>query len=119
MRQRGLRPWHNPSAPALAERPEARAQLFRKQLWLLPRGEVAAPVGLVEVDEVGVNLLGPATRRLEDLAGEHREGDRERDLRWRLPGRGSRTSSALPVHPRGGGRGAREPVQSDVVDDVI
>ena len=68
-------PAGRPSVPRLkrgdlAERPERRAQLFRKQLRLLPRGEVAAPVGLVEVDDVGVELLGPAARGPEDLAGE-------------------------------------------------
>ena len=50
-------------------------------------GTTVEVVGLVEVDEVRVDLLGPAARRLEDLNGEHREGDRERDI-------GRRTSFA-------------------------
>src|SRR5262249_39977430 len=70
----------------LAERPEARADLCGKQLRLLPGGEVTASVGLVEVNEVGVDLFHPIARGLEDLAGEQRERDRERDLRWRLSG---------------------------------
>jgi len=37
----------------LAERPEARADFFREQLRLLPGREVAAPAGLVKVDDVG------------------------------------------------------------------
>jgi hypothetical protein len=47
---------------ALPERPEARADFFGKQLRLFPRGEVAAPVGLVEVDDVRVERLDPAAR---------------------------------------------------------
>ena len=52
----------------LAERAEAGAELFGKQVRLFPRGEVPAPVGLVEVDEVWVDLLGPAARRLEEVS---------------------------------------------------
>src|SRR5262245_20860249 len=64
-----------PSAQCLEGGPE----LLAEELRLLPGGEVPAPVDLVEVGEVGVDLLGPAPRRPEDLAGEHREADRERD----------------------------------------
>jgi hypothetical protein len=35
----------------LAKRPEPGANLFDKQLWLLPCGEVPAPVEPVEMDE--------------------------------------------------------------------
>jgi len=52
-----------------------------------PGGEVAAPVDLIEVGGAGIGLLGPAARGPEDLAGEHREADRELDLRRSLPGR--------------------------------
>ena len=48
---------------------------------------MAAPVGLVEVGEVGVGLLDPAARGPEDLVGERGEADRERDLRRSLAGR--------------------------------
>src|SRR5215469_17776745 len=64
----------------LAERPEARADFCGEQLRLLPGGEVAAPVGLVEVDDVGVELLDPAARGPEDLAREHGEAHRELHL---------------------------------------
>src|SRR5262245_3374723 len=91
----------------LAERPEARAEFFGKQLRLLPRGEMAAPVGLVEVDEIGVELLGPAARGPEDLTGKRREANRECDLRRSLPGRRCKGCgpAALPV--RAGCRGPR------------
>jgi hypothetical protein len=39
---------------SLPERTERVADLVSEQLRLLPGGEVAAPVGLVEVREVGV-----------------------------------------------------------------
>src|SRR4029077_643160 len=103
----------------LAERPEARADFFRKQLRLFPGREVAAFAGLVEVDEVGVDLLGPAARSLEDLAGERRDAGRELHLRTRLPGRVSCGLSALPVRAGGRGPDARQPVQRDVVQDVV
>jgi hypothetical protein len=48
---------------------------------------MAAPVGLVEVGEGGVGLLGPAARGPEDLAGERGEAGRELDLRPGLPRR--------------------------------
>ena len=64
----------------LAQRPERRAQLLGEELRLLPRREVTALVDLVEVDELGIGALGPAPRRLVDLAGKHRHGDRDRDL---------------------------------------
>src|SRR5215475_13850320 len=56
------------------------AQFFGKQLRLFPGGEVAAPVGFVEVDQVVVGLLGPAARRLDVLLREHRDGRREGDV---------------------------------------
>src|SRR5262245_58843563 len=42
-----------------AERPEAVAKLGGEELRLLPGGEVPALLGLVEVREVRVDLLGP------------------------------------------------------------
>src|SRR5439155_26819848 len=91
------------------------------ELRLLPGGEVAAPVGLVEVGDVGVSLFDPAARGPEDLAGELGEADRERDRRRSLAGRKSRSLrlTVLPVRPSGGGPGSRQPVQSDVVENVV
>src|SRR3954453_17015308 len=64
----------------LAQRAEPRAQLGGVDLGLLPGGEVSAPVDLVEVDEVGVRLLGPAARRRVDLVREDAHGDRDGDV---------------------------------------
>src|SRR5215203_4009865 len=80
---------------------------------------MTALVDLVEVDEVGIRRLDPAAWGPEDLAGEGGEADRQRDLRRRLAGRKSLGSSELPVPPGRRGPGARQPVQRDVVDDVV
>src|SRR5215469_7952643 len=116
--QQCLRSYRGPFS-GLAERPEAGADFFRKQLRLLPGREVAALADLVEVDDVGVELLDPAARGPEDLAGECGEADREFDLRRSLPRRESLGSSALPVRSGGRGPGARQPVQRGVVKDVV
>jgi hypothetical protein len=58
------------STSVRSQRPERGSHLGGKELRLLPRREVAASVDFVEVDEVGVGLLGPAARRLILLAGK-------------------------------------------------
>jgi hypothetical protein len=79
-----------------AQRPEARADLFGKELRLFPGGEVAAPVEPVVVDEVvGIGALGPAARGLVELVGEDTDGKRDRD--------GLGVEEALPGTVRGGG----------------
>jgi hypothetical protein len=80
---------------------------------------VAAPVDLVEVGEVGVGRLDPAARGPEDLAGEGGEADRDLDLRRRLAGGKRLGSSELPVPPGRRSPGPRQPVQRDVVEDVV
>ena len=66
---------------ASATRLERRAHLLREELRLLPGGEVASVVHLVEVVERGIGLLGPAARGPPDLARERREADRDRRRR--------------------------------------
>ena len=76
---------------------------------LFPGGEMAACVGLVEVDQVVVGLLGPAARRLDVLLGKHRDGGGEGYV-----GGGVEVSAGLvllPVEPRRGGGGVGEPVE--------
>src|SRR3974377_1640147 len=48
------------SAGALPQRAERGAQFVGEELRFFPCCKVAAPVGLVEVDEVGIDLFGPA-----------------------------------------------------------
>ena len=61
----GMCTWAN--TVHLAKRPEARADLFREQLRLLPGRKVPALVDLVVVDEIGIGLLRPTLRHLIEL----------------------------------------------------
>jgi hypothetical protein len=82
---------------------------------------VSALVHLVEVAEVGVGVLDPAARGPPDLAGEGGEAHRNRDLRRSLAGGAclSQGFSVLPVRPGRRRPGPRQPVQRDVVEDVL
>ena len=82
---------------------------------------MAALLGLIEVDQVGIHLLCPTARRLEDLAGEHRERHGDRKVRRLFSGRERREdgSEVLPIQPRRRGGGIRQPVQRDVVDNPL
>jgi hypothetical protein len=52
-----------------AQRAETIAQYLREKRWLLERGEMAAPIELVPVNEPGEETLGPAAGRGDNLAG--------------------------------------------------
>src|SRR5215472_7558143 len=93
---------------------EARADLFGEELRLFPGGEVAALVDLVVVDEVGVGPFGPAARRLILLVGEDARGHRD--------GHALGVEEAtliFPVQTRRGDPGVRQPVERDVVEDLL
>src|SRR5918998_777694 len=66
-------------SPRLTQRSEPRAELLGEQLGLFPGCEVTTLVDLVEVDQVGVGLLGPAPRGLICLAGKDAHGHRDGD----------------------------------------
>src|SRR3954470_22134808 len=97
----------------LAERPERRADLGAEQLRLIPRCEVAALVDLMEVDEVAIGTLYPASWRTPSLAGK----DRECSGNGYFPLVGD--ARVLPIEPPGGGPGVSHPVECDVVKDVV
>ena len=103
----------------LAQRVERCPDLGREQFGLFPGGEVAAPGGFVEVGEGGVGVFDPGTRGSDALAGELGESDRDRDRRLSLSGGTIGGLSVFPVPPRRRGPGARQPVQGDVVEDVV
>jgi hypothetical protein len=75
---------------------------------------VAALVDFVEVDEAGVGLLGPASRRLVLLAGENGDRDGDRDTLGV-----EEAALVFPVEARGRDPGVRQPVESDVVQDLV
>jgi len=103
----------------IRERLERGAHLTREELRLFPGREVPALLRHVVVNEVVVRALHPVLRRLEDLVGKHRVGDGERQVRRRILERRSSALCLLPVNPRGRRRGVRQPVQRDVVDDMV
>ena len=91
-----------------------RAELLGEELRLFPGGEVAALVDFVEVDEVGVGLLRPAARRLILLAGKDGRGNRD--------GHALRVEEAtlvLPIEARRGDARVGEPIERDVVEDLV
>src|SRR3954452_6533760 len=97
-----------------SEGPECGSQLRGEKLRLFPGGEVAAAVDFVEVDEVGVGPLGPAARRLILLAGEDGHGHRDRDAL-----RVEEAALVLPVEARRRDARLRQPVERDVVEDLV
>src|SRR4051812_30525279 len=100
-----------------AERPEGGTNLVSEQFGLLPGGEVSTPRGFVVVAQGRVVRLGPAAWCLEDLAREGAYRDRDRHGRRGL----ARTEGVLPfpVCPGGRAAGAGQPIDRDVVEDVL
>ena len=97
---------------------KAALQLGGEGHRLLPGGEVAALGKPVVVDELRIGLLGPALRRLVDLVGEGADGDRDLDAP-RIEEAARREMRIVPIEPRRGDRGVGQPVQRDVVEDVV
>src|SRR3984957_5749643 len=97
-----------------AERSEARAELLGKELRLLPGGVVPSPFDLVEVNELRIRPLGPATWGLIILAGKRAHGRRDGDV-----GGVVEAEVKLPIEASRGDRRVRQPVERDVVEDVV
>src|SRR5262245_23152261 len=106
------------SSDGLAQRSEGGAELFREQFWLLPSREMSAFLDLVPVDELLEGLLSPAARSAVDLPGKDCHRNRHlRDLhRVERPAPSLR---GVPVGPRRRSAGVREPIERDVVEDLI
>src|SRR5215213_6475012 len=98
----------------LAKQPECGSDLLGEQLRLLPRREVTALVDLVEVDQVGVGLLGPAPRGLVLLAGKDAHGNRDGDTLCV-----EKATPIFPIEPRRRDPRVRQPIKRDVVEDLV
>src|SRR5215204_3589787 len=98
----------------LAQGPEGGSHLVGEEVRLLPGGEVVALVDFVEVDEVGVGLLGPAPRGLVELVGEDAHRGRNRDALDVEEAEG-----VLPVETTRGHAGVGHPGERDVVQDLV
>ena len=80
----------------------------------MPGSEVVAPVDFVEVDEVGVGLLGPTTRRLILLAGKDGHGNGDGDALGV-----EEATLVFPIEARRRDPRIRQPVERDVVEDLV
>src|SRR3954471_20101320 len=102
------------SSEPSAERSERGTNLSREKLRLLPRGEVAALVDLVVVDEFGIRPLGPTPRGLILLARKdshrHRYGD---------PLGVEKATLVFPIQTRRGDPRVRQPIKRDVVEEFV
>ena len=76
---------------------------------------MAASVELVVVDEVvRVGALGPAARGLVELVGEDADGERDRDVLGV-----EEVRLVLPIQAGRGDPGVGQPVERDVVEEVV
>src|SRR5215213_4841326 len=98
----------------LAQRSERRAELLGEQLGLFPGREVTAFFDLVEIDEVGVGLIGPAARGLILLAGKHARSHRNGDALGV-----EKATLIFPIETRRRDPRIRQPIKRDVVEDLI
>src|SRR5215218_8719890 len=98
----------------LAKRPECGSDLLGEQLRLLPRREVTTLVDLVEVDELGIGLLGPAARGLILLAGKDAHGHRNRDALGV-----EKATPVFPIQTRCRDPRVRQPIKRDIVEDLL
>ena len=99
-------------------------QVGREHLRLLPCPEVAPTVGLAPVRDVREPASSPATGRPRHLPREHRAPRRDLDRRPDHPGSvrsepPGHLGNALPVQPGRGDRGATEPVEAHVVQNLV
>ena len=98
----------------LAERSERRPELCGEELRLLPGREVAALVELVVVDELGIRPLRPTPRGLILLARKDAHGHRDGDALGV-----EKAALVFPVETRRRDPRVRQPVERDVVEDLV
>src|SRR6266849_3237112 len=103
-----------PEALRLATGSKRRAHVLGEGLRLLPCREMR-PFGVeLVLDEVGIGPARPAFRRLVDLLGEGAHTHRERD-----PTRREEFASTRPIEPCRRHRRVGQPVERDIVEDVV
>src|SRR5256886_12585263 len=101
------------------ERLETGAELCHERLRLLPRREVCALGKAGVPEQVGIRALGPTLRGLIDLVRICHDGY------WKLNAPGVEEAAlapqlpCAPIETRRGDRGVRQPVEGDVVEDVV
>src|SRR5215217_6344855 len=76
--------------------------------------ENSSSTHFVEVDQVGVGLLGPAPRGLVLLAGKDGHGNRDGDALGV-----EKATPIFPIEPRRRDPRVRQPIKRDVVEDLL
>ena len=105
----------DPSASSgSAQRSECSPDFLSENLRLFPRGEVAAFVDLVVEDEVGIGLLRPTPRGLILLSRKDGYSHRNLDAFGV-----EKAALVFPIETRRRDARVRQPVQSDVVEDLV
>jgi hypothetical protein len=66
------------------------------------------------MNEPGICALRPTPRRRVDLVGEDADGRGDQDVL-----RGKKRQLAFPIETRGRDRRVRQPVEGDIVEDVV
>src|SRR5215203_193548 len=96
------------------KRPERGTELGGENQRLLPCREMAALVRLVVIDQLRIRPLGPASRSLILLAGKDAHGHRNGDALGV-----EKAALIFPVESRGGNSRVRQPIERDVVEDLV
>ena len=105
---------HSAPAPS-AQRPKAGTDLLRKELRLLPGGEVTALGELIEVNQFRIRPLCPAPRRRIEFVREDAHGYGDGDaFGVEIP-----FAEIFPVKTGARKRRVRQPGDCDVVEDVV
>jgi hypothetical protein len=117
---RHLSPYYfPPHSTDLPQRSKRSANFLRIELRLFPRGKVSAFGEFVVVDELWISFLRPTSRRCVDLVGKgahsKRNGDDSLDVKKPF----LRRLAGVPIQTRRRDCGSGQPVEGDVVEDVV
>src|SRR5260221_3790396 len=104
-----------PSASRVsAQRLERGPEFLGEGLRLLPGRKVPAFVEPVVMNEFGKRFLCPTPRGCIELIGKGAHGNRDGDVL-----RGEKGELVLPIETRRRDRRIRQPVERDVVEDIV
>src|SRR5947209_20492650 len=93
---------------------ECGPKLLRENLWLFPSCKMPAFRETVVVRQLGICFLRPATWRCVNLVGEHADRCRDRNAFG-----SEEREFALPIQPSRRNRRICQPIEGNVVENVI
>ena len=110
-----------PSCPisTLTQRTEACSHILRERLRVLPRREVASTRVILVVRQIWIGFFGPLSRDWGELIREVAHHDRDGDLLRIEEGKRAVRVEAFPVQVSGRYSGAGQPVEGDIVENVV